>query len=144
MRKKLFFLSLSLFLFILCVLIVILFSSNPFIRGFLGDAVIVMLLYSSAKSVRDFDSIWLCVGIIIFAYLIEISQYFKIITLLGFEENLFTRIIFGSVFDPLDLLAYTIGGIMIYILDINIIKKYDFIIYNLWQKCFYSAKKDIN
>jgi hypothetical protein len=123
MRKKLIYVSLSLFLFILCILIVVLFSSNSFIRGFLGDAVIVMLLFCGAKSLRDFDSLWLCVGITIFAYLIEFSQYLKIIPLLGFQENFFTRIVFGSVFDPLDLLAYTIGGIIIYFLDIFIIKK---------------------
>lgn len=123
MKNKIPYILISLFLFILCILIVVLFSSNPFIRGFLGDAVIVMLLYSVTKSVRDFDSLWLCVGVTVFAYLIEFSQYLKIIPLLGFQENLFTRIVFGSVFDPLDLLAYTIGGIMIYILDINIIKK---------------------
>ena len=113
----------SLILFILCILIVVLFSSNGFIRGFLGDTVIVILLYSLLKSIKDFDSLLLSVGITLFAYAIEISQYFKIIPLLGFQENFFTRIVFGSVFDPLDLIAYTIGGLLAYFLDKNMIKK---------------------
>ena len=82
-----------------------------------------MFLYSVAKSVRDFDSLMLSVGITLFAYSIEISQYFKIIPLLGFRENFFTRIVFGSVFDPLDLIAYSIGGLLAFFLDRNIIKK---------------------
>ena len=113
----------SLILYILCILIVVLFSSNGFIRGFLGDTVIVILLYSLMQSIKDFDSLLLSVGITLFAYTIEITQYFKIIPLLGFQENFFTRIVFGSVFDPLDLIAYTIGGLLAYFLDKNMIKK---------------------
>lgn len=83
----------------------------------MGDAVIVMFLYSFVKSFIEIEPLSLSVGITIFAYVIEFSQYIKIVPLLGFQENLFTRIVFGSVFDPLDLLAYTIGGILIYYLD---------------------------
>lgn len=117
MKTRLPYILLSLLLLTLCVLIVIFFSNNTFIRGFLGDAVIVMFLYSFTKSFKNFHSLYLSIGITLFAYAIEISQYFKIIPLLGFKENLFTRIVFGSVFDPLDLLAYTIGGVSIYLLD---------------------------
>jgi hypothetical protein len=123
MRKNYPYIILSIILFILCVLIVILFSSHQFIRGFLGDAVIVMLLYTFLKSWRDINAFWLSVWVTIFAYVIEITQYFKIIRMLGFEENFFTRIVFGSVFDPLDLLAYTIGGVSIYILDTRVISR---------------------
>jgi len=117
MKLRLPYILLSLLFLSLCVLIVVLFSSNQFIRGFLGDAVIVMFLYSFAKSFRNFHSLYLSIGITLFAYAIEFSQYLKIIPLLGFKENFFTRIVFGSVFDPLDLLAYTIGGVSIYLLD---------------------------
>ncbi|HRG48813.1 MAG TPA: DUF2809 domain-containing protein [Leptospiraceae bacterium] len=121
--KRFPYIVLSLILFILCILIVVLFSSNGFIRGFLGDTVIVILLYSLMQSIKDFDSLLLSVGITLFAYAIEITQYFKIIPLLGFQENFFTRIVFGSIFDPLDLIAYTIGGLLSFFLDRIIIKK---------------------
>jgi len=75
------------------------------------------------QSIKDFDSLLLSVGITLFAYAIEITQYFKIIPLLGFQENFFTRIVFGSIFDPLDLIAYTIGGLLSFFLDRIIIKK---------------------
>lgn len=123
MKKRIPYILLSLLFLILCALIVSLFSSNQFIRGFLGDAVIVILIYCFAKSFKNFSPLPLSIGVTVFAYGIEFSQYFKIITLLGFKENLFTRIVFGSVFDPLDLIAYTIGGTIIYFLDRKVISK---------------------
>lgn len=117
MKKRIPYIVLSIIFIILCVIIVLTFAKNQFIRGFVGDAVIVMFLYSFVKSFIEIEPLSLSVGITIFAYVIEFSQYIKIVPLLGFQENLFTRIVFGSVFDPLDLLAYTIGGILIYYLD---------------------------
>lgn len=116
-KYRLRYVILSLLLFILCVLIVVLFSQNQFIRGFLGDAVIVMLIYTFMQSFSTWNSLKLSIGVTIFAFIIEFLQYLKIIKLLGFEENLFTRIVFGSVFDPLDLMAYALGGVTIYFLD---------------------------
>jgi hypothetical protein len=48
-------------------------------------------------------------------------QYLKIIRLLGLDENLAARLIIGSVFDPFDLIAYTIGAIAVYIIDTKLI-----------------------
>lgn len=117
MKKRIPYIILSVIFIILCIIIVLVFAKNQFIRGFVGDAVIVMFLYSFVKSFIEIKPLPLSVGITIFAYLIEFSQYIKIVPLLGFQENLFTRIVFGSVFDPLDLLAYTLGGFLIYLLD---------------------------
>ncbi|EKO14047.1 PF10990 domain protein [Leptospira kirschneri str. H1] len=54
----------------------------------------------------------------------EILQYFKIVSLLGFQENYITKIVFGSVFDPLDLIAYFIGAVLILYLDKSILQKF--------------------
>ncbi|XDD51865.1 DUF2809 domain-containing protein [Leptospira sp. WS92.C1] len=82
-----------------------------------------MVLYSFFKSIADFDSIRLSIFIIAFSFAIETLQYFKVIRLLGFRENNFTRIVFGSVFDPWDLLAYLIGVCFIFCIDRFIISK---------------------
>lgn len=116
MSNKIKYLIATILLFILCIFIVILFSKQPFIRGFVGDVVIVMLLFCFFKIFKNFDSLRLSIGVTLFAYFIEFTQYIKIIPLLGLKENYFTKIVFGSVFDPMDLLAYTIGGIAIYLL----------------------------
>ncbi|AOP35833.1 hypothetical protein A0128_01345 [Leptospira tipperaryensis] len=89
----------------------------------MGDLIIVMVLYSFFKSIADFDSVKLSIFIILFSFVLETLQYFKIIRLLGFKENYLTKIIFGSVFDPLDLLAYLIGVFLIFSIDTRIILK---------------------
>lgn len=114
MNVKLKYLLLCLTTFILCVIIVLIFSSHGFIRGFLGDLVIVILLFSLVKTFYLFSNLKLAIAVVLFAYLIEFTQYIKIIPLLGFKENFITKIIFGSIFDPFDLLAYTLGGIISY------------------------------
>jgi len=43
------------------------------------------------------------------AYVIEIAQYFNIVSILGLQHIDPVRIIFGATFDWLDLLAYTVG-----------------------------------
>jgi hypothetical protein len=117
MKEKIPYLLLSIISFLFCVFIVLFFSDSPFIRGFLGDAVIVILLFNSIKIFFNFENLKLSVVLILFSYCIEFTQYIKIIPLFGFKENLLTRIIFGSVYDPLDLLAYTFGGISAYFID---------------------------
>ncbi|HMV44308.1 MAG TPA: DUF2809 domain-containing protein [Leptospiraceae bacterium] len=111
-RKR--YLTLSIISFLICVLIVLLFSNHGFIRGFLGDLIIVIFLFFSIKLIYPFSNFALSLSVVIFAYCIEFTQYIKIIPLLGLKENIFTKIVFGSVFDPFDLLAYTVGGVISY------------------------------
>ncbi|WP_083244021.1 DUF2809 domain-containing protein [Leptospira tipperaryensis] len=123
MKRRLIYVGFLFFFLSLCFVIVQFFDSNRLVRGFLGDLIIVMVLYSFFKSIADFDSVKLSIFIILFSFVLETLQYFKIIRLLGFKENYLTKIIFGSVFDPLDLLAYLIGVFLIFSIDTRIILK---------------------
>ncbi|MBM9577546.1 DUF2809 domain-containing protein [Leptospira sp. 201903070] len=124
MKRRLIYAGLLFFFLSLCFVIVQFFDSNRLIRGFLGDLIIVMVLYSFFKSIADFDPVKLSISIILFSFVLETLQYFKIVRLLGFQENYLTRIIFGSVFDPLDLLAYLIGVFLIFCIDTRILLKF--------------------
>lgn len=124
MKRRWIYIGLLSFFLSLCIIVVQFFDSNRFIRGFIGDSIIVMVIYSFFKTIADFNSIKLAVSIILFSFVIETLQYFKIIRILGFEENYITRIIFGSVFDSMDLLAYLIGVFVIYSIDMFIISKF--------------------
>lgn len=57
------------------------------------------------------------------AYLTEFMQYLKLIKLLGLDQNVLARLVIGSVFDPFDLLAYTIGTILVYTIDTKLINQ---------------------
>jgi uncharacterized membrane protein YesL len=56
------------------------------------------------------------------AFSTEILQYFKLATLIGLEHSKIAQLILGSVFDPYDLLAYTIGAVIVYFIDTKIVK----------------------
>jgi hypothetical protein len=87
------------------------------IRGFVGDIIIILLLYFLAKAFYDFSPLKLTICILLIAYTTEFLQYLKLTTYLGLENNKAAQIILGAVFDPYDLVAYTFGAVLVYILD---------------------------
>ena len=113
--------GISLICFICCILIVKLFSGNHLIRGFIGDVVVIVLIYFFFKGFYNFNPAKLTALTLILAFAIEFLQYLKLVKTLGLEENMLAVLILGSVFDPMDLLAYTMGAIITYILDTKLI-----------------------
>ncbi len=84
------------------------FQFHSFIRGFIGDVLVIPLLYSLAQSIKRFNPIKVTAAVVLFAFAVEIAQYFSIAEILNIQ-NRFVKIIIGSHFDPWDLLAYTLG-----------------------------------
>ncbi|PIZ96292.1 MAG: DUF2809 domain-containing protein [Candidatus Magasanikbacteria bacterium CG_4_10_14_0_2_um_filter_33_14] len=99
------------------------FGNNPFIRGFLGDIIVIIFIYSVIKIFFNIKPIKLSLSVLLFAYIIEFLQYFHFIELLGLQKNIIAQIILGSTFDVYDLLAYTIGFLFVYIWEIKLFKK---------------------
>jgi hypothetical protein len=56
-------------------------------------------------------------AVLAFAFLLEGLQYLRIVSLLGWQHNKLAVIIIGATFDPIDLLAYTIGIAVFYLTD---------------------------
>ncbi|WP_313805616.1 DUF2809 domain-containing protein [Flavobacterium sp.] len=64
------------------------------------------------------------VCVLLFSYLIELLQYFNFVHLLGLEESKIAKIVLGSSFEWLDLVAYTAGGLIIILAEkLNSVKK---------------------
>lgn len=103
--------------FTICLVIALFCSAFPFIRGFLGDALVIIFIYSFIKSFFIIEKIKLSIVVLIFTYLIEILQYFNLVAILGLGTNKIARIIIGTTFDPMDLFAYTAGFTILLILD---------------------------
>jgi len=122
LKRRMFYLGLSLLCFMACVLIVKLFSSNLFIRGTVGDMVVILLIYFLIKVYKDFQPIKLSIFTLAVAFIIEFLQYLKLAAILGLEGNMIAQLVFGSVFDPHDLAAYTVGALLSYIMDVYIIR----------------------
>ena len=48
-------------------------------------------------------------AVLVFSYAVETLQYFHVINWLGLENSNIARIIIGTYFEWIDLIAYTIG-----------------------------------
>ncbi|MFK7807374.1 MAG: DUF2809 domain-containing protein, partial [Saprospiraceae bacterium] len=59
----------------------------------------------------------IALSVLIFAYGVELAQFFNIVGVLGLEGNSFAEIIIGTSFSWEDMLAYTLGVALIYFLD---------------------------
>ena len=74
--------ALAVLLFIIEVLIA-LYQHDNFVRSYGGDFLVVILLYCFIKSFIVKPVIKTAIAVLIFAYSVEISQYFHLIKLLG-------------------------------------------------------------
>ncbi|MGS0730155.1 ribosomal maturation YjgA family protein, partial [Shewanella sp. 0m-11] len=87
--------------------------NDGFIRPFIGDLLVVIWMFLLLASFINLSPIKLSVSVLILAYSIEIAQYFKLVNLLGLQNNSFARTVIGSTFDWLDFLAYSLGWLAI-------------------------------
>ncbi len=88
------------------------FFHDQFIRPVFGDYLVVFLVYCFVQSLLvSKNYIRVSIGVLLFAYLVEILQYVNLIGLLGLKHNTFTRLTLGSSFEWADMLAYTLGVI---------------------------------
>jgi Protein of unknown function (DUF2809) len=120
-KRRLGYLGLAAACLAVCVAIVVWFEGQPLVRGVIGDAVVVALLYFLARAVVDSRPRFLATAVLTVAFLVEFGQYFAVLKLLGVRENWVTRIVFGSVFDYRDLLAYTAGVALAYTVDTKVL-----------------------
>lgn len=88
------------------------FHFNPFVRGFLGDVLVVLLLYCFLKIYIRNNVLKTALAVLTFALFIEFLQYFKLAEILNIESKIILTLL-GSVFDMWDLLAYFIGFLII-------------------------------
>lgn len=115
---RLHFKSLLIFSCLLIIEILIaLYIKDDFIRPFGGDILVIPLLYYFIKSFVSINPPRLIIAVVLFAFLIECSQYFEIIRILGLEESHFWQTIIGTSFHRLDLVCYVVGGLLTYLME---------------------------
>lgn len=98
----------TLFLLMIEVLIA-LFVHDDFIRPYVGDVLVVVVIYTFIRIWVPEKCRLLPMYVFIFATGIEILQYFEIVKIFGWEDNTFLRVLFGSVFDVKDIVCYAVG-----------------------------------
>lgn len=101
------------FILLVVEVLIALFVRDKFIRPYIGDVLVVVLLYLAVRIVVPDKCRILPLYVFIAAAMVEFLQYFNLVQILGFENNVFMRILIGSVFDVKDLLCYGIGCIIL-------------------------------
>lgn len=107
---------LALFLFWFEVLIA-LFVHDDFVRPYVGDFLVVMLLYCFTRSFLNLNLHLTLFLVLSFAFAVEIAQYFSLVHHLGLQDYPLATTLIGNSFDWQDLLAYTIGAVLVFFLE---------------------------
>lgn len=88
-----------------------------FVRAYVGDVLVIPLIYClirifTNKLPRSLPALVGCIGIIA-----EITQYFKLYAVLGFEKNSLPAILLGTSFSWWDIVSYAVGVVLIYVTE---------------------------
>ncbi len=102
----------SIFFFFVEVCIA-LFVTDKIIRPFIGDVLVVILIYCFLRIFLNANYWKIALGVLIFAFTIEVLQYFDYVKLLGLEQNRVLSIALGRTFELMDFVAYLVGFLLI-------------------------------
>ena len=110
------YLLIAILLFIIEVLIAI-YVHDTIVRPYIGDFLVVILIYCFVKSFVKLPVFATSISVLIFAYLVEISQYFHLVKLLGLQHISIARIIMGTSFEWMDMIVYTVGILVVLFIE---------------------------
>jgi len=108
--------ALALVLFVVEVLIA-LYVSDRFIRPYVGDYLVVILLYCAVRSVVNLSAQKVAAGVLLFSYCIEVLQYYRLVDRLGLSGNKLAKTVIGYGFSWWDMLAYTLGVVTVLLVE---------------------------
>lgn len=118
MKKRFFYLIATLILLIIEVLIA-LYVHDDFIRPYVGDAIVVIVIYTFIRIFMPEKCRLLPLFIFILAIAVEILQGIHIVNILGVADNPFLRTLIGDSFDVKDILCYGVGCILLWLYESN-------------------------
>ena len=94
-----------------------LFINDTIIRPYIGDILVVILMYTFIRGFIQKPIKFLPVYLFFFASTVEVIQYYRIVDLLHLQNNKVISTIIGTSFDIKDILCYLIGSIILIIWD---------------------------
>ena len=98
-------------------LLIALFIHDGIIRPYIGDFLVVILIYWFIKAFFNIP-VWTTVIIVLlFSYTVEWLQYLNIVEKLGLQDIKLARMIIGTSFGWMDLVMYTFGICFVLIVE---------------------------
>jgi hypothetical protein len=102
---------LTVLIFVIEVLIA-LFVHDGFVRPYLGDVLVVILIYCFIKSFLNVPVLPTAIFVLLFSFTIEFLQYIRIVKKLGLKSEIL-RTVLGTSFAWADIIAYIAGIIIV-------------------------------
>lgn len=94
-----------------------LFVHDKFIRPYLGDVLVVVLIYAFIRSFFKIPFQTACWLVLCFAFAIEGLQSINIVQVLGLQQYKWARVVIGTSFSWIDLGCYAVGIASVYLVE---------------------------
>ena len=99
---------------LLSEILIALFVNDNFVRPYVGDMLVTVLICSFFRVFISKGAKLLPVYVFLFAAAVEVCQYFDIVKLFGLEGNRFFSVLLGRTFSFPDILCYAAGCILFF------------------------------
>ena len=103
--------------FTLIEVYIALFVVDNFIRPYVGDILVVFVIYFFIKTWFPQRITWFIPMIFAFAILVECLQYINILQIVGLDHISFLRILVGTTFSWADIICYGLGCVLLWIYE---------------------------
>jgi hypothetical protein len=114
--------AVMLLLFVVEALIA-LYATDQFVRPYIGDLLVVVLIYCFVRSFFQLPVLPLAVGILIFSFVVEFLQSIHLVEVLGWGKSGLARTLLGTWFSWYDLLSYSAGIAIVLVFEKYALKK---------------------
>ena len=100
-----------------------LFVRDAFIRPYVGDMLVVVLVYTCVRVLFPEKPRLLPLYVFLFAAGVEALQGMRIVELLGLQNNRFFSVLIGTTFDWKDIVCYGVGCVMLGVWEVVLWKR---------------------
>ncbi|WP_426060197.1 DUF2809 domain-containing protein [Hymenobacter sp. B1770] len=97
--------------------IIALYVHDRIVRPYVGDFLVVLLLYCFVKSFFAIRFLPAALLVLLLSYLVEGLQYFNLLHHLGFQHSRLARTLLGSSFSWADMAIYTAGFVAVLVVE---------------------------
>ena len=106
-------------------LFIALFVRDAFIRPYVGDMLVVVLVYTCVRVLFPEKPRLLPLYVFLFAAGVEALQGMRIVELLGLQDNRFFSVLIGTTFDWKDIICYGVGCVLLGLWEVWLRRKAD-------------------